>query len=70
MSLTAGYMDLNAALKDLTVRWDELAQVWHDAVRQEFEKETWDPLVARTGAALRAMDRLGPTLLKMRRDCG
>jgi hypothetical protein len=70
MSLTSGYMDLNSALKDLTVRWEELAQVWQDAVRHEFERDTWEPLVARTAAALRAMDRLGPVLLKMRQDCG
>lgn len=69
MSLTTGYMDLNTALKDLRVRWEDLETVWHDAVRHEFERDSWNPLVERTVAALRAMDRLGPVLFKLRQDC-
>lgn len=70
MSVTTGTMDLTAALKDLRIRWEQATLVWNDPVRREFEEQFWDPLVERTVAALRAMDRLAPVLMKLRQDCG
>ncbi len=69
MSLTTGSMDLNGALKNLTLKWNDVTLVWHDAVRREFEEQFWDPLAARVVATLRAMDRLAPALTKMRQEC-
>ena len=69
MSLTTGYMDLNAALKNVRLRWEDATPVWNDVVRREFEEQYWEPLVERTVAALRAIDRLAPVLLKLRQDC-
>lgn len=69
MSVTTGTMDLTTALKDLRVRWDQATLVWNDAVRREFEEQFWEPLVERTVATLRAMDRLAPVLMKLRQDC-
>ena len=69
MSLTSSAIDLSGALKDLRLKWEDATAVWNDQVRHEFETTHWEPLVERVVAALRAMDRLGPVLLKLRQDC-
>jgi hypothetical protein len=69
VSVTTAQLDMHSALKDLRVRWEDVSAVWNDAVRREFENQHWEPLVQRVVAALRAMDRLGPVLMKLRQDC-
>ena len=69
MSLNAGWTELNTALKDLRVLWEQTKTDWHDPVSREFEERYWTPLEGQVVSALRAMDRLGPILAKAQREC-
>jgi hypothetical protein len=69
MSLDAGGAELNAALKDLKRLWDDVRPGWNDPVSRDFEEHTWNALESQTIAVLRALDRLGPVLLRARREC-
>jgi hypothetical protein len=67
--MTTAWTELNTALKDLRVHWEETRADWDDPVSQEFEERSWDPLQNQVVAALRAMDRIAPILAKAQRDC-
>ena len=69
VSLTTPWTELNTALKDLRVLWQQTRAEWNDPVSQEFEERYWDQLENQVVAALRAMDRLAPILAKAQRDC-
>jgi hypothetical protein len=69
VSLTTAWTELNTALKDLRVLWQQTRTEWNDPVSQEFEERYWDQLENQVVAALRAMDRLAPILAKAQRDC-
>jgi hypothetical protein len=69
MSLNAAWTELNEALKALRLRWDAVQPDWQDSVRDHFEANHWDPLEAQVVAALRAMDRLSPILIRAQREC-
>ena len=69
MNVNTGLLQLHAALKTMRLRWEEAKIVWTDSVRQEFEENHWDPLVAQTLATLRAMEHLGQIVGQMRQEC-
>jgi hypothetical protein len=69
MQLTTSAMELNAALKTLRLLWEETRAGWNDAVSRDFEANHWETLETRVVAALRAMDRLAPVLMRAQRDC-
>lgn len=69
MSLHTSWTELNTALKDLRLLWQETRAGWNDPVSQEFEEKYWTALESHVVASLRAMDRLGPVLMKAQRDC-
>jgi hypothetical protein len=69
MSGTAGSNRLNHAIKTLRVHWDETEAHWRDAVRREFEEHHVEPLESQVETTLRAMQRLGEVLARLRRDC-
>ncbi len=69
MNLDTGWTELNAALKTLRLRWDEVQTTWDDPVRQEFEEQRWAPLEQQVVSTLRAMDRLRPILAKAQQEC-
>jgi hypothetical protein len=69
MSLSSGYLELNAALKKLRLKWDDARAEWNDPVREQFEQEYWDELEVRVAAALKQMDRLAHVLNKAKQDC-
>jgi hypothetical protein len=69
-SLNASYGSLNHALKEMRLRWEQTQDQWKDSVSEGFDREHWQPLESHVVAALRAMDRISPLLLKMQQDCG
>jgi hypothetical protein len=69
MSLTSAAVDLNNALKTVTLAWDEARAVWNDPVSRDFEANQWVPLDSNTRAVIGAMDRLAPILARALRDC-
>jgi hypothetical protein len=62
-------MELNAALKNLRLLWEQTRSGWNDAVSRDFEANHWETLETRVVAALRAMDRLAPIIMRAKRDC-
>jgi hypothetical protein len=69
VNLSAGWVELNKSLKQLRLRWDEVAEHWQDSVREEFETDHLVPLETQVVATLRALDRLAPILAKAQREC-
>lgn len=69
MNLNAGWTGLNDALKTARVHWEAVQSTWDDAVRDDFEKEFWQPLEAQITSVLRAMERLSPVLSKVEQEC-
>ena len=69
MKVDAGRGKLYDAQKVLRQRWDEVSEKWTDAVRAEFEEQTWAPLDQLASEELRAIDRLARILTECRRAC-
>jgi hypothetical protein len=69
MKVDAGRGKLYDAQKVLRHHWDEVAELWNDPVRVEFEEKVWRPLDEDTSEALRAIDRLAQILNECRRAC-
>jgi hypothetical protein len=69
-NLNASYASLNHAFKDMRLLWAQTQDQWKDSVSESFAREHWEPLETDVLAALRAMDRISPILLKMQQDCG
>jgi hypothetical protein len=69
ISTASGRGKLYGVLKDLRFKWEELEALWNDPVRKDFEKDVWEPLVAQSQSAIRAMDRLSQIMMQMQNDC-
>lgn len=68
-SLSTGWTQLNNAMKNLRLQWEETKMHWHDPVRQAFEDDLWKQLEPRVRAVLLGMDRLGQVLGQAQKDC-
>ena len=69
MNLSTGWIELNAALKTMRLRWEEVKTDWHDAVCRDFEENHWLPLETQCLSTLRAIDRLAPILARAQQEC-
>jgi hypothetical protein len=69
VSLHASWTELNSALKTLRERWEDAKAQWNDPVRDDFEEQFWLPLEAQVRSTLRGIERLNPTLVKLKQDC-
>jgi hypothetical protein len=69
VNLSASWIELNDALKNMRILWSETKSGWDDPVSQEFEERYWVPLENQVVATLRAMDRLAPILARAQREC-
>ena len=69
MNLSTGWIELNSALKELRLQFEEVKPDWNDAVRRGFDDNHWQPLEAQVVATLRAIDRLAPILTKAQQEC-
>jgi len=58
-----------AAVKDLMVKWDELARAWDDPVAVQFREEFIEPLEGEARLAVSAMETMMAAVHKARRDC-
>jgi hypothetical protein len=70
VSLSIGRNKLHNAFDALHEHWHECQTQWADVVRQDFEKNYWEPIEPDVSAVLRAMDRLSLALSQLRHDCG
>jgi hypothetical protein len=69
MKVDAGRGKLYDAHKVVRHHWDEVAELWSDQVRVEFEEKVWGPLDQYTSDGLHAIDRLAQILTECRRAC-
>jgi len=69
MSLSTGRTKLDACLKTLRLRWEEVRESWNDPVRQDFEEQYWTPLEPLVAGSIRAIDRLDSVLARVRQEC-
>jgi hypothetical protein len=69
VNLSTSWTDLNSAFKTVREHWEEAKTQWNDPVRDEFEEHYWNVLEAQVRSALRGIERLVPTLVKMRQEC-
>ena len=69
MNLSAGWTELNGALKSMRQQWEDVKAHWNDGVAHSFEEDRWTPLEDQVVATLRAIDRLAPLLTKALHEC-
>lgn len=69
MKVDAGRGKLYDAQKVVRLQWDQVAELWTDGVRAEFEEKVWEPMDQMTSDGLRAIDRLARILTDCRRAC-
>ena len=69
ISTASGRGKLYGVLKELRFKWEVLEDLWNDPVRKDFEKDVWEPLVAQSQSAIRAMDRLAQIMMQMQNEC-
>lgn len=70
MSLSAAASQLSEAVDEFLAHWEQTADMWRDARRQEFQKLYVDPLKPATRSALDGVERLRELIAAARRDCG
>lgn len=69
MSLGAARARLTVAAKSLSQEWRQLDAYWHDARRDDLQRQYIDPLAASLAGAMRALTELDERLTKIRHDC-
>ncbi len=69
MSIRTGKAQLEAALKELLIKWDHTQTRWNDPVSKDFDKEFITPIDRRIKSAIPAIEKLADVLHKARRDC-
>jgi hypothetical protein len=60
---------LKHALRDLQSKWADTKETWTDVVAQRFEEQSIAPLELPVTNALKAMDRLGQTMVRAYEAC-
>lgn len=69
MALDTGRGKLYDAMKTLKAQWQWVQSKWKDVAQRDFEETYWDPLVLQVDAVIRATDRLGQQLRRLKEDC-
>lgn len=67
--LTPQVGSLRHALRDLQTRWAETKEVWSDQVADRFEELHVAPVEPVVMSALKAVDRLGQTMVRAYEAC-
>jgi len=62
-------MRMELAIKDLSIRWRQMAEQWSDPVSRAFESNYLDALEDRVRLAGGALDKMRETIARARRDC-
>ena len=69
MSVNAALGKLKTATKDLSGKWREAQEAWHDENSRHFEAKYLAPLLARIRSVELAMAHLSSVLQQARHDC-
>ena len=69
MNLSGNKGRLVGLTRDLSLRWAETREHWHDAKSEEFDRRFMAELSASVGRAVIILDKLDELLKKVRSDC-
>jgi uncharacterized protein YeaO (DUF488 family) len=69
MNLSGSKNRLVAITKELSKRWEDTKNYWHDAKSQEFEQRYMAELFANVDKTIAVMDKLNELITKVRNDC-
>ncbi len=69
MSLNANKSRLTALTKNLSLRWTETQNYWHDVKSEEFDQRFMQELFPSVNKAAAAVEKLEEILNKIRKDC-
>jgi len=70
MSVATAKVKLNAAARDLKIKWSEVSQKWNDPASRAFEKNHLRIFEQQIRSALNALDSMRETMSAMERECG
>jgi hypothetical protein len=69
MSLSGSRSRLAAISKELSLRWKETTNDWHDTKAREFEQRYLSELLARVEKTVGVIEKLEQVLNNVRSDC-
>jgi hypothetical protein len=69
MNLTGNKSRLAGITKELSLKWDETKNYWHDAKSREFEQRYMTELFANVDRTITVIEKLDELLNKVRKDC-
>ena len=69
MNISSHGKTLVAATKDLSLKWADTRNAWHDAKSQEFEERYLSELIAAIERTTPVFDDLAKVIAKVRSDC-
>lgn len=69
MSTKGSASNLQEAMKNLAVAWQQVKEEWRDAKSMEFEEKYIESLPRDVSQAIEAMAEVDTLLRKVRRDC-
>ena len=69
MNLSGNKSRLVGLTRDISLRWSETKNYWHDAKSEEFERRFMAELDASVNRAVLIVDKLDELLKKVRSDC-
>jgi hypothetical protein len=69
MSLNGNKSRLTALTKDISLRWSETRNHWHDVKSDEFDQRFMQELFPRVNKAAAAVEKLDELLRKIKKDC-
>jgi hypothetical protein len=69
MNLQGNKSRLAGLTRNLSLRWNETKNYWHDAKSAEFDHRFMQELFPRVNKAAAAIEKLDELLKKIRKDC-
>ncbi len=68
MTVGTGLVQLQDALKNLRVHWEQVQLYWKDPVQREFERDFLAPLELQVTATRQAMEMMANTITSAEQD--
>ena len=69
MSTKGSASNLQEAMKNFSIAWQQVKEEWRDAKSMEFEEKYIESLPRDVSQAIEAMEEVDTLLKKVRRDC-
>lgn len=69
MSVASSKVKLNAATRNLKIKWSEVKQKWNDPASRAFEKNHLRVFERQVRSAMNALDTMRETMHTMQKEC-